>query len=91
MKDRNLLLSGKSNKDRRIIDTNAKYDNLFDRFGNRIDNLITERNNKPDPLAGSKERRKNRLKIVEQQDTDYSPMLIRDSMPSRRLYKGVYK
>ena len=91
MKGQSHHIFGKLNKDRRKVDTNAKYDNLFDQFGNRKDQSKIHKNYILDPLASSKERRKDKLNITKQNESDFSPIVFNNLRPSRRLYKGVYK
>ncbi|CAI2374018.1 unnamed protein product [Moneuplotes crassus] len=74
--------------------TNAKYKNTFDEFGSRkLENryLYIEVSKKGDPLAGSKERRKNMLSIPKMSDSTYMPRKLGNLRLDRRYYNGIYK
>lgn len=77
--------------DRKEIHTNAKYDNMFDQFGTRRKENEKVSNTKIDPLAGSKERRKDQLSFQKHSESDYEPRLFTGLSISRRLYRGIYK
>ena len=77
--------------DQKKVTINAKYDNLFDQFGNRREELLNSEERIIDPLASSKERRKAQLNVNWHTESDYVPVFNRELRPSRRQFRGIYK
>lgn len=77
--------------DKKQVATNAKYDHMFDEFGNRKHDYSLNIDSKVDPLAGSRERRKDHLKRVDHEEADFKPVNLYNFRLSRRFFKGVSK
>ncbi|CAI2374635.1 unnamed protein product [Moneuplotes crassus] len=77
--------------DKKKLINNAKYKNIFDKFGSRkLENTINISGIR-DPLAASRERRKNMFKLSKMSDSAYAPRNLGCLRLSRRYYKGISK
>ena len=78
--------------DKKQVESSAKYDHMFDEYGNRKTDHTVSVDSKIDPLAGSRERRKDQLQnIVGHEKTDFKPVNLNNFRLNRRFYKGFHK
>mmetsp|Transcript_29271 Transcript_29271/g.25884 ORF Transcript_29271/g.25884 Transcript_29271/m.25884 type:complete len:176 (-) Transcript_29271:105-632(-) len=76
--------------DKKKININAKYNHIFDQFGNRKLEITPRIDSTGDPLASSKERRKSKQPSIIT-DSVYKPKQLGGVRLSRRYYNGLYK